>query len=142
MGKVNSFSKEEALHTYRNAWKTNEIDENFYADDIAFYAPMKVFKGKKDVLSALKNWFGLIQNVTDCSYVVNKDMGSVLSRIFANNTGGEPYSFWEYDYFQFNERNQIKLYRPIFDTGAATHELLGFDIAARCATARRIADSQ
>ena len=55
----------------------------------------------------------------------------MLSQVFLKNTGGDPYSLLEYDYFEFNEHNQISLYRPIFDSGNATHELLGFETASR-----------
>lgn len=37
MSEFNSFYKEDALHSYRNAWKSG-IDKKFYADDIVFYA--------------------------------------------------------------------------------------------------------
>jgi hypothetical protein len=136
----NNFSKDDALLAYRNAWQKNQVDEKFYADEIEFYAPMKVFKGKKDVIAALKNWFLMLNKVSDYSYIIKNNSACMISKIYLNNTGGEIYSFWEYDYFQFNNNNQIKLYRPIFDSGAPTHDLLGFDIASRCSEARKLAD--
>lgn len=134
------YSQEEALLHYRNAWKTQEFQEDAYADDIEFYAPMKVFKGKKAVIAALKNWFLMLQEVSEFNYILNNNQATMVSKILLKNSGGETYLLWEYDYFIFNSKGQIKLYRPIFDSGNATHELLGFDIAARCAEARKLAD--
>ncbi len=103
----------------------------------------EVFKGKNDVVKAFNNWFLMIydvSDVSDVSYFIKNDSAAMISKVNLNNTGGDPYSIWEYDYFKFNEKNQIILYRPIFDTGSATHELLGFDIASRCKDARKLAD--
>ncbi|MCX7125548.1 MAG: hypothetical protein NTU49_07355 [Gammaproteobacteria bacterium] len=132
--------KTDALENYRNAWKTNEIREEFYDTDIEFFAPMKVFKGKSAVISAFKNWFLMIREISEYSYVINENQACMLSKVILNNSDSSNYILWENDYFEFNSNGQIKLYRPIFDSGEATFKLLGFDIASRCAEARKIAD--
>jgi len=134
------YSKDEVLQNYRNAWKTKKLDEDTYAEDIEFYAPMKVFKGRKAVVDALKNWFLMLHEVSEFSYIIGNDQATMLSKVLLNNSDGDNYLIWEYDYFKFNSRGQIQLYRPIFDSGKATFELLGFDIAARCSEARKLAD--
>ena len=135
-------TKDKALQYYRNAWKTQDLHEEVYSQDVEFYAPMKVFKGKEVVLATLKNWFMLLHDVSEVSYITHGEQAVMLSRLALNNSGGSIYYLWEYVYFQFNANGQIKLYRPIFDSGKATYELLGFDIAARCAEARKLADRQ
>lgn len=133
-------SKADALENYRNAWKSKEIREEMVADDIEFFAPMKVFKGKSAVISAFQNWFLMIRDVSDYFYIINEDQACMLSKVILHNSDGTEYALWENDYFEFNEQNQISLYRPIFDSGEATFKLMGFDIASRCADARKIAD--
>ena len=134
-------AKEQALIDYRNAWKGGSVIEAFYSDDVNFYAPMKVFSGKGTVIPVLANFFLIIDSVTDISYVIGKNSAVMLSQVFLKNTGGDLYSLREYDYFEFNEYNQISLYRPIFDSGNATHEFLGFETASRCAQARKLSDN-
>ncbi len=47
---------DEVLFEYRNAWKKNGINQNIIADNIEFYAPMKVFTAipafKSDLLKS------------------------------------------------------------------------------------------
>jgi len=40
------------LH-YRTAWKENEFYKYVYVEDIEFYAPIKFFKGRKDVVKKI-----------------------------------------------------------------------------------------
>ena len=82
----------------------------------------------------------MFHDVAEYRYAINNDRSSILSKIYLKNSGSNSYLIWMYDYFEFNSNNQIQLYRPIFDSGAATYELLGFDIAARCADAREKAN--
>ena len=134
------YTHEEAILLYRNSWKQKEFCEDVYSEDIEFYAPMKVFKGRKDVVATLKSWNFMLHEVSEFQYIINDDQATMLSKIFLKNSGGDKYLLFEYDFFKFNSNGQIKFYRPIFDSGEATHNLLGFDIASRCSAARKLAD--